>query len=108
MGARPPAAARPAFTEHSCPSQVVGLSCSPFRRGPGGALSPFPATDLRHIVTIMVDVLAMLDQLVIDRLNRISCSFAQLRHARDHILDKIEAVNLIEDAHIEGDRKSVV
>src|SRR5215813_7280786 len=67
---------------HGHVSDVIGL-----RRAAAlncrSVLAPRPAADLRHVLTVLSDVLLVLDEFVADRLLGIGGSGAQLRHTVD-------------------------
>lgn len=62
---------------------------------------PFPVSDLRHINTVLVDVLLVLNQLVVHLLNQVRTAVSELRQCLNSILYKVESVNLILNTHIE-------
>src|SRR4029077_10503599 len=61
-------------------------------------LSPSPAADFRRILAVLGDIRLVVDERVADRLFRIGCPRTQLRHAVDHILHQMKAVEVIEHA----------
>ena len=71
-----------------------------------GALSalalPLPVPDLRQVDAVVPDILAVLHQLVVHLLHQIGAPVAQLGQTAHGVDDQIEAVNVIEDPHIEG------
>src|SRR5262245_50301490 len=83
-------------------SDIVGLcrakTCS--RR----FLTPLPAGNLGHVVTISADVLLVVDELVADGLLRVCRACAELGHAIDHVADQMEPIQFVEHAHIEWRR----
>src|SRR5262245_65581628 len=65
-------------------------------RGTGAAgyrllLSPLPATDLGHILTVLVNICLMVDKRVANRLIRIGCPSAQLQHPVNHVCIPVTA-----------------
>ena len=84
-------------------SDVIGLC----RTNPRGSplLPPPPASDLRHIVPVSADVVLVVDELVTDRLLRVGGARPELRYSVDDVADQVEAVEIIEHAHIEGGRR---
>src|SRR5262245_40656811 len=64
-------------------------------------LSPCPACDLRHVVTVHGDVLPVLDELVVNGLLGIGGPCAKFRDPVDHVAHQMEAVELVEHAHVE-------
>lgn len=85
---------------------MVRLDVVAFRRPSSSGfrfvLSPSPAADLRRVLTVLVDILFVIDESVADRLFGICGSGSQLRHPVDDVLDEIKTVDVVEDAHIEG------
>src|SRR4029450_12247635 len=83
-------------------SNVVG----PCRTDPCESrfLSPPPTGDLGHIVAVSGDELLMLDELVADRLLGVSGPRSELRHAVDHVAYQVEAIEIIQHAHVERRR----
>ena len=63
---------------------------------------PLPVPDLRQVDAVVPDILAVLHQLVIHLLHQIGAPVAQLGQTAHGVDDQIEAVNVIEDPHIEG------
>lgn len=55
-------------------------------------LTPLPVPDLRQVLTVFVDVLLMLDELILDHLLQIGPIGAQLRQAINHVLHQVEPV----------------
>lgn len=64
-------------------------------------LFPFPLADFRHILTVLVDILLMLHQLIAHLLVEVRAAVAKLRQAQQNVLDEVEAVDIILHAHIE-------
>ena len=63
---------------------------------------PLPVPDLRQVDAVVPDILAVLHQLVVHLLHQIGAPVAQLGQTAHGVDDQIEAVNVIEDPHIEG------
>src|SRR5262245_26518509 len=75
-------------------------------RGTGSAgyrllLSPLPATDLGHILAVLVNIFLMIDKRVANRLLRIGCPSTQLRHPVNHVLHQVKPIKIVEHAHVE-------
>src|SRR6266536_2615450 len=83
-------------------SNVVGLC----RTDPCESrfLSPPPTGDLGHIVAVSGDELLMVDELVADRLLGVSGPRSEPRHAVDHVAHQVEAIEIIQHAHVERRR----
>src|SRR3974390_1627812 len=64
--------------------------------------APSPACDLGHVFAVSADELLMVDELVSYRLLSISRPRTKLRHAVDHIAHQVEAIEIVEHAHVEG------
>src|ERR1700734_3054048 len=62
---------------------------------------PRPVLDLRHVVAVAANVLAMVDELVADFLLGVCGALAKLRHAVDDIADQMETVEVVDHAHVE-------
>src|SRR6516225_577830 len=90
------------FTFASRRSDVIRLR----RADPRGSrfLSPPPAGDLGHIVTVPSDELLVVDELVADRLFGVGGPCPKLRHAVDHVAYQVEAIEIVQHAHVEGCR----
>src|SRR5262245_50598719 len=84
-------------------SDIVGFRRTNRRCG-GRLLSPPPAGDLGHVVTIAGDELLMVDELVADRLLGVGGPRPKLRHAVDHVAYQVEAIEIVQHAHVEGCR----
>src|SRR6516165_8985168 len=80
-------------------SDVVCL-CRANRRG-SCLLPPSPACDLRHIVPVPGDECLVIDELVADGLLGIGGPWPELRHAVDHVAYEVEAIEIIQHAHVE-------
>src|SRR5262245_10289362 len=65
-----------------------------------GLLAPAPAGDLRHVLAVLLDVLLVLDELVADGLLGPGGAAAEPRHAIDHVLHQVEAIEVVEHAHV--------
>src|SRR5262249_2723931 len=83
-------------------SDVVGL-CGTYPRG-SRFLPPPPAGDLGHIVAVSADVLLVVDKFVADRLLGVSGARPKLRHAVDGGAYEVEAIEIVQHAHIERRR----
>src|SRR6185369_3878769 len=94
----------PTFAAASRGSDVVGFGRSA-TRGPRLLFRPPPPGDLRHVVTVLLDVLPMLDQLVADRLLEVRGPRTELRHAVDHVLHEMEPIEVVEHDHVERGRR---
>src|SRR5262245_60799711 len=87
------------------PRVAVGRPAPPslYRGGPASGV-PGPLADLGQVLTVLADVLLVLDQLVPDHLLRVGGPLAELGDAVDHVADQVEAVEVVEDDHVEGGR----
>src|SRR5882724_11371452 len=90
-------------------SQAVARTPPASARGPRGWLpttsvfpTPLPVAHLRQILAMFGNVLLVLDALVTHSLLGIGHAGAELRHAIDDILYKMEAVEIIQDHHVKG------
>src|SRR5215467_4363008 len=83
-------------------SDVVGL-CGTHPSG-SRFLPPPPAGDLGHIVAVPGDELLVVDELVADRLLGVSGARPKLRHAVDDVAYEVEAIEIVQHAHIERRR----
>src|SRR5215472_12988067 len=90
------------FTFASAGSNVVGL-CGTHPSG-SRFLPPPPAGDLGHIVPIPGDELLVVDELVADRLLGVSGARPKLRHAVDDVAYEVEAIEIVQHAHVERRR----
>ena len=61
---------------------------------------PLPVEDLGQVLAHLVDVLLVLEELVVYLLDEIRAAVAQLGQMQQHILDQMEAVDLVLHAHI--------
>src|ERR1700751_1164183 len=87
------------FTFASVSSDIVGLGrADPCRRR---FLPPSPTGDLRHVVAVAGNKFLVVDQLVADRLLGVSGPCAELGHAVDHIAHQVEAIEVVQYAHVE-------
>src|SRR5262249_1693197 len=84
-------------------SDIVGFRRTNRRRG-GRLLSPLPAGELGHVVTIADDELLVVDELVADRLLGVGGPRPKLRHTVDHVAYQVEAIEIVQHAHVEGCR----
>src|SRR5205814_6814875 len=91
------------FTFASFASDVVGLRRPDARRR--RLLSPSPAGDLWQVIAVAGNELLVVDKLVADRLLRIRGARSELRHAVDRIADEVEAIKIIQHAHVERRRR---
>src|SRR5580698_10573995 len=64
--------------------------------------SPLPVANFRHVFTVFIDVLLVLDQLVHELLLQVDPLVADLRHAVDGVDDQMEAVQIVQHRHVEG------
>src|SRR5690606_32178795 len=95
-----------------CPTTLLAVS----RRGPGqrrrstddlaGKLSPWgrplPLADLRHVLPVGADVLAVFDELVAQPLPVAPADGLQLRYPIDDVDGEVEPVDPVQHAHVEG------
>src|SRR5215469_8407047 len=81
-------------------SDVVGLGGAHARRL--RLLSPLPARDLGHVITVAGDVLLVSHELVAHGLLGIGGPRPELGDAVDHVLHQVEPVEIVQDAHVEG------
>ena len=70
------------------------------------SLPPFPIAYLWHVLTVLVDVLAVFDQLVRELLLQVDAAVAGLRQAVNRVHHKVEAIEVVQHRHIKrgGDR----
>ena len=61
---------------------------------------PLPIQNFGHILADLVDVVLVGDQLVVHLLDKVRTAVAQLGQMQQHILDQMEAVDLVLHAHI--------
>src|SRR5208337_3881537 len=87
-------------------SDVIGLRRTN-RRG-SRFPSPGPAGDLGHIVPVSGDVFLVVDELIPDRLLGVGGPRSELRHAIDHVAHKVEAIEIVQDAHVEWCRRGAL
>jgi len=66
-----------------------------------GMSAPFPVCYLGHIVSVPANELLVLDELVANRLLGVCGSRSKLRHAVDHVAHQVEAVEIVQHAHVE-------
>ena len=64
-------------------------------------LAPPPVGDFRHVVAVLANVVLVLDQLVAQRLLEVGRPSAKLRQSVDHVHDQVEAVQVVQDHHVE-------
>src|SRR5512135_805762 len=57
---------------------------------------PFPVPDLRHVLTVLGDVLLVLDQFVLELLLQVDALVAGLRQTVDHVHHQVEAVQVVQ------------
>src|SRR5262249_31608458 len=98
----PPTRARSRIDLIAATSDVVGLGGTGHFRA--CFLSPPPARDLRHVVAVPADVCLVVDQLVADRLFGVRSSCPKLGDAIDDLTHQMEAVKVVEHAHVERRR----
>jgi hypothetical protein len=65
-------------------------------------VAPLPVADFRHVLTVFVDVLLVLDQLVLELLLQVNAFVAGLWQAVDGIHYEVEAVQVVQHRHVEG------
>src|SRR5262245_58564160 len=65
-----------------------------------GLLTPPPARDLGHVVTVTRDVLLVVNELAAHRLLGVRRTRTQLRHAVDDVADQVEAIHVVQHAHV--------
>src|SRR5262245_34537859 len=70
---------------------VIAFSRTPRLHLPSSS-TPFPAGDLRHVLSVLGDVLFVLQQLVANRLFGIGGARSQLWQPIDHIPDEMEPI----------------
>src|SRR6185295_8802157 len=75
------------------------------RRRPCSRLIPLPVLDLRHVVAVARDVLAMLDQLVAHALPQVCRLRAETRDVIDHGFDQMIAIEIVQHRHVERRRR---
>ena len=63
--------------------------------------SPFPVSDLGHIVAVPANEFLVLDELVANRLLGVCGSCSKFRHAVDHVAHQVEAIEIVQHAHVE-------
>ena len=61
---------------------------------------PLPIQNFGHILADLVDVVLMGDQLVVHLLDKVRTAVAQLGQMQQHILNQMEAIDLVLHAHI--------
>ena len=66
------------------------------------AQTPFPVSDFRQVLTVFLDVLLVLDELVLEPLLQVDALVAGLRQAVDGIHHEVEAVQIVQHRHIKG------
>ena len=62
---------------------------------------PFPVTDLRHILTVLTDIMVMRQELVAQILLDSGDAIAQLRKSVNHIINKMVAIQIVHHQKIE-------
>ncbi|CAN4025065.1 Translation initiation factor 2, partial [Dysosmobacter welbionis] len=66
------------------------------------AVVPLPLPDLRQVHAVILDILAVLHQLVVHPLDQIGPPVTQGVQPLDHVDHQMEPVDIIEDPHVEG------
>src|SRR5216683_8298080 len=66
-----------------------------------GLIGPLPIPDFRQVVAMFADVLFVLDELVAQELFEMRADALQARNAIDHIACEMEAVQIVQDRHVE-------
>src|ERR1700679_2280083 len=66
-----------------------------------GTLRPTPVSDFRHILTMLIDVPLVLDQLVLQALPEMIAAAADLRQPIDGVHDQVKTVHVVEYRHVE-------
>src|SRR5579871_4767178 len=84
----------------SSATNAFGMSIDNPLRSDGSA--PFPVPNLRQVLAVLVDVLLVLDQLVLELLLQVDAFFAGPRHAVNGVHHEVEAVQIVQDRHVEG------
>src|SRR3982074_3157161 len=86
------------------PSQGCVSGASPCYRARRWVCVPAPVTHQRHVFAIAGDVLAMLDQPVLHLFLEVIAATGELRQTIDDVLDKVEAIHIVQYCHIEWGR----
>src|SRR5689334_16018378 len=68
-------------------------------------LPPHPATDFRHVLPMLADVLLMLDEFVADRLFSVRGPGAQRRYTIDDIVHEMETIQIVPYTHVKRRRR---
>ena len=61
---------------------------------------PFPVTNFRHVLTVFIDKVLVLNQLVLHYLLEVSALRTKVRQAIHHVLDQMETIEVILNSHI--------
>src|ERR1700676_3743354 len=72
------------------------------------AIGPDPVADLRHVFAVLADIARMLDQGVAKLLLDVGRRDAEARHALDDFDRQMEAVEFIQDDHVERRRRGAL
>src|SRR5215813_6782778 len=70
----------------------------------GRAVRPDPVPDLRHVLAMLAHVARMLDQRVAELLLDVGGGYAEPRDALDRFDGEMEAIELVQDHHVEWRR----
>src|SRR5579884_4474494 len=88
---------------------VVPTGRAPGTNRPGPVLfprpiprRPAPVAHLGHVLAVLADVRAVLDELVGHELPQVRKPRAELRHAFDDVLHEVEPVEVVAHHHVEG------
>src|SRR5438552_11492218 len=92
----------PAFKLY--PRQPGGAQASKSSATPGcrRRRTPLPVADLRHVLTITVDVVLVIHQPVTKELLGVGGTSCKTRDPIDHITDEMKTIDFIEHHHVEG------
>jgi hypothetical protein len=67
-------------------------------------LLPPPVADFQQVLTVLIDIVLVLDKLVLNHLFQLSTLGTQMRQAIHHVLHQMKAVQIVLHAHIKGRR----
>src|SRR6266849_9502084 len=67
-----------------------------------GLIGPFPIPDFRQVVSMLANVLLVLNQLIAQELLEMCADALQARDAVDHVACEVKSIQVIQDGHIEG------
>ena len=65
-------------------------------------LTPLPVTDFGHVFAMLVNVMLVLDELVLHLLLQVVALRTQIRHAINHVLHQMKAIQIVLHPHVEG------